>query len=281
MSGGTLTVTNDLTVGDVGTFNQSGGTVSVIPGGDYGNLIVNGTYHLSQPDNTNPAVLDVAGTEYIESSAVGAGTFIQDGGTNQISGNLIMARYPGDTATFTLNGGTLSALNCYVAGQTGAAGGTATLNINGGTATIGSIQNGTLTGTTHIWPGGTLNLNPGGTLVTGTMINEGVINNGGGQYMLFRPITGPGKIFKPRAMPISPIKRRSIPARCRYPAARLPARGVCSSARMPVPSGSLDISGGNTTLAGNLGVGNNGSMTGGTSTASGSVLVSRRKPYRP
>ena len=106
------------------------------------------------------------------------------------------------------------------------------------------------------------------------MINEGVINNGGGQYMLFGLITGPGKIVQTSGNANFADQTTIDSGLLEITGGTAAGAGSLLIGADAGSSGSLDISGGSTTLAGNLGVGNNGTITGGSSTASGSVLLS-------
>ena len=101
-----------------GTFNQSGGTNNIT--GAFGELHVgealgaSGTYSLS-----SPGMLSVAAFEFIGNS--GTGTFIQSGGTNNITGpygELDLGYGTGSSGTYNLSGsGVLSAANENVGGR--------------------------------------------------------------------------------------------------------------------------------------------------------------------
>lgn len=277
MNGGTLVVTNGIIVGDVGSFVQTGGTVNLNNGGGLADLTVGGSYTMHSTNSADPSALNVASTEYVGTTTGNAalGTFLQDGGTQTITGNLTLARDAGSTASYTLSGGTLSARNVYVGGDTGAAGGAATFAIsNGGIATIGSVQNGALTGTVHVWSGGTFNINAGGTLNTGTMINDGIINNGGGAYTYSGTITGSGTINQTAGSSTIANGTTLDTGSLNIKGGTATGTGNLLIATNSGATGNLSITGGATTINGVLGVGNDGTLTGGSTSASGTVDVS-------
>jgi hypothetical protein len=261
LAGGTLTVTDGIVVGDVGTFTQTGGTINLQNGGGYGTLQITGSYTLSQPNAANPASLTVPNTEYIGQSSGSppgsVGYFTQNGGTHTITGNLTMARNVGSNAVYTLNGGTLTANNCYIAGDTSDAGGTATLNINGGTATIGTGG-----GTVHIYGGGTFNINPGGTLVTNTLINDGQITNNGGNLQYNGTVTGTGGIDNNTGNTTfsdgSAVDTQDVT----IAGGTATDPGSLLVGHTNGATGILNVTGGTTTIAATLGVGNTGAIAG-------------------
>lgn len=183
LSGGSLKVAGGEAVGMVGNgvFFQSGGTHTVGGGGlnisgaeDFavgfgvGSL---GSYTLQGGS------LAVSGDEYLGHS--GRGTFTQSGGTHTVTGSLYLGYNSGSSGTYTLSGGSLSAVNEYI-GRSGSGvftqsggsnmvtheliiavnpGSTGTYNFPGGSLTAGAVQ---------VNPGGTLRNHPGGTMnVTG------------------------------------------------------------------------------------------------------------------
>ncbi len=276
MKGGTLQVTNGVTVGEVGTFVQTGGTVDLQNGGGFGDLNVVGSYYLSSADG--PAVLNVGHTEYIGSPQGGpntsnaSGTFIQDGGTHTITGNLTLARYAGTHATYILNGGSLQALNLYVAGDAGSGipandsdiTSGAEIIINGGTASIGRLIDGSQAGgVVHIWDKGTFTINPAGTLITDSLINDGTIYNNGGALTYNGVMTGHGQVFNAAGTLTwesgSTINTQDV---------TIAGGTAVSAGNVLIGSGSgsvgiLNITGGATTINGTLGAGNDGTVSGG------------------
>jgi hypothetical protein len=114
-----------------GIFTQSGGTNSVSAiGGNEGLFLGTdvggtGTYNLS-----GSGLLSVTYQEVIGSS--GTGSFTQSGGTNAVSGILVLAQSARSAGTYNLNGGLLS-----LSGLSQGAG-TATFNFSGGTFQAGS-----------------------------------------------------------------------------------------------------------------------------------------------
>src|SRR5205814_3929186 len=108
LSDGALNITDELIVGySTGTFDQSGGTVTLGSVPRQGNLRIAtnpvggaGTYNLSGGS------LTVTGQEYLGTSA--AGTFAQTGGTHTLIGTLTIAG-SGGAGTYSLQGGVLSA----------------------------------------------------------------------------------------------------------------------------------------------------------------------------
>ncbi|MGA3065807.1 MAG: PEP-CTERM sorting domain-containing protein [Tepidisphaeraceae bacterium] len=200
MNGGSLSVTNGIDIGPVGTFTQSGGTVTTLNGGGFGDLTLDGSYEMDNTNLSDPAVLSVAGSEYIGDT--GNGSFVQTGGTNTAAGNITIARQPGSTGSYSLQGGTLSGQNLINNGTltiysgatfhiAGTISGTGTIIQNDGTSTYanqttidqGSVQiaGGTATGAGSLLVGadagssGSLAISGGTTTITGDL---GVGNNG-------------------------------------------------------------------------------------------------------
>ena len=104
------TTTTDLTVGGngTGTFNQSGGVVSVGTDLDLGGSSAEavGTYNLNATNSIGTTPTLSAANEYIGIN--GSGTFTQSAGTtNTVASNLGIAVNPGSRGTYTLSGGTL------------------------------------------------------------------------------------------------------------------------------------------------------------------------------
>jgi hypothetical protein len=140
--GSTLTISDDLVVGDAGTatFTQSSGLITV-----QGNTILgkqstgNGTYNLSSTGRL------VTNNDLIVGK-YGTGTFNQSGGTNTVSGTLRIAKETGSHGTYNLSGGLLIATNVVNNGS---------FNFTGGAASVSTL---TGTGTTTVGSGRTLAL---------------------------------------------------------------------------------------------------------------------------
>jgi hypothetical protein len=103
------TTTTELVVGGngTGTFNQSGGVVSIGTDLDLGGSSAGavGTYNLNASSSYGTPTLSAA-NEYIGIN--GSGTFTQSAGTtNTVASNLTIAVNPGSRGTYTLSGGTL------------------------------------------------------------------------------------------------------------------------------------------------------------------------------
>lgn len=105
----TATTTADLTVGDngTGTFNQSGGAVSIgtnlYLGGSSAGAI--GTYNLNATGSSGTTPTLSAANETIGNN--GSGTFTQSAGTNTVASNLTIAANSGSRGTYSLSGGIL------------------------------------------------------------------------------------------------------------------------------------------------------------------------------
>jgi fibronectin-binding autotransporter adhesin len=169
LSDGELHVTTGEVVGNAGTgvFIQSGGTHTIA-----GDLSIAATAGSAGTFTLSDGSLQVAGNERIGlvPGAVPASTnaFIQSGGTNQVSGTLIVGA--GGGGLYTLSGGTIQATNETI----GALGtGTGVFNQSGGVNSVsGTLTIGGGTGTS-----GTYNLS-GGIINAGTPRTEGLVNNG-------------------------------------------------------------------------------------------------------
>ena len=148
MTGGKLTAFFFESIGDVspGIFKQSGGMNQITISSGGMRVDSDGTYELS-------------GTGYLKASQVrvgyyGRGTFIQTGGTSEVTTKLTLAMNSGSTGTYNLSGGVLT-----VAAMDVNAGGTFTQS--NGTLTSGDLSN-----------RGQINLNGGSATVNGATTNE-------------------------------------------------------------------------------------------------------------
>lgn len=155
-SGGTHTVSDNLTVGDLsgsgtynlndgqlsaykefvgyqggaGTFTQDGGINTIIHNLEVGlHDDSTGTYNLNDGQLS-------ATTEYLGSNDHTTGTFTQSGGTNTVSDNIYLAYSAGTAGTYNLNAGCVSADNEFVSGSASTYGGTGEFTQNGGSNTI-------------------------------------------------------------------------------------------------------------------------------------------------
>ncbi|MGD0464670.1 MAG: hypothetical protein ABSB74_19470, partial [Tepidisphaeraceae bacterium] len=143
---GTLTVAGQESVGNTGTFNQSGGTNIASQAVDLG-----GTYSLSGGSLTAGAVPSGPANygEYID------GTFNQSGGTNSIvsSQSLYLGHQSGAHGTYLLSAGTLSVTGNALVGDGGT--GTFSLSATGSLSVVGSEYIGDGGAGTFIQSGGT------------------------------------------------------------------------------------------------------------------------------
>jgi hypothetical protein len=180
-SGGNITVTDHISVGDSGTgtyslsagaintnyaydgylgighYFQSGGTFTTpnfLSLADQGGS--SGTYSLS---GTGLLSVTSGGGEFIGNA--GAGTFTQSGGTNT-AGTMYIANEAGSTGSYSMSAGVLSLTNAYVGGGDHGAEGAGSLTISGGSATISQTL------TVYVQTGSPLTLS-GGTLSVGTL----------------------------------------------------------------------------------------------------------------
>ena len=168
-SGGTHTVTGSLylgyNAGASGTYNLNGG--NEVTGNLYlgYNAGASGAYNL---DGGNLRIVGgpvATGNVYIGYS--GSGTFTQSGGSNAVTGNLILAANAGSRGTYNLSGGSLRVFG------TESLGANSTFNHTGGTNTVGTLD---LSG------GGTYNLRGTGVfaalMVMGNLTNSGTVKPG-------------------------------------------------------------------------------------------------------
>ncbi len=169
---GTLDVRNGALSMQTGTLETTTATFIGTEGGTASGTMSGGTLKTGYQGGANFSVGRNGGT----------GTFTQSGGTNDVgsSANVVIGWNSGSIGTYTLNGGSYSAVtnNTYI----GLGGGTGTVNINGGTFAAYNLLvggNGAASGTLNLNGGalslanrdgfyvdsnGTLNLNSGGSL---------------------------------------------------------------------------------------------------------------------
>jgi fibronectin-binding autotransporter adhesin len=168
-----------------GIINQNGGTHNIT--GGYSAFLGrnegdNGTYIISHGNFNVGSTAGPYGNLWVGYD--GNGTVTQTGGTVAVSAGLMLA---GDgvssTGSYAISAGSLSADFIGVGGEVGEAGGTGTLNISG-TASVAVTSNSgpnTAVGYLTIWPNSTVNLS-GGTLTTGAMADDGLLNITGGSF---------------------------------------------------------------------------------------------------
>ena len=151
-TGGTHTVTTDLSLGryytssgSSGTYNQSGGALSAQA--EYIGRIGTGEFNQSGGTNTTPylnlahtnglsGTYNLSGTgalsaNYEQIGEWGTGEFNQNGGTNTVANDLSLGVGSTSTGTYNLSGGALDITGSIVNGA-----GTGFLNIDGGTLTM-------------------------------------------------------------------------------------------------------------------------------------------------
>ena len=155
----------------IGTFTHSGGTNTVS-----GNLtIFSNSGAASSYTLSGSGVLSVTNNENVGGSGNGngLGTFMQNGGMNTVGGTLCVYSNSGAASSYTLSGGSLSALNECVGSS-----GFGLFTHSGGTNTVTNYL--TISG-------GTYNLTAGllaAPYITANGVSNGVFNLGGGTLML-------------------------------------------------------------------------------------------------
>ena len=166
-SGQLLANTEYIAYYGVAAFTQSGGTQSA--GTLYLGYNGNATYNLS-----GSGLLSAAGEclGYIDDGFSGNGTFTQTGGTNAVSGNLVLGQGAGSVGTYYLNGGLLG-----VSGLVQGAG-SAVFSIGGGTFQAASTFS-------TVMP-----------LLLSTAGSNAVFDTNGNTLTLAGPVSGPGGLQK-------------------------------------------------------------------------------------
>ena len=170
LSGGSLTVYGDTTVGNygTGTFTQSGGTYTIGSAGRSGNLVLGnngnavGTYTLSGGS------LTVYGYALVGTD--GTGTFNQSGGTH--TANNVNIGF--GTGTYNLSGGTLNAAGIANYNTFNFSGGNLNANLtNNSLTTISGAGTRTVNGT--VTNSGTIQVASTEAVFNGTVYNSGAI----------------------------------------------------------------------------------------------------------
>ena len=173
-----ITVSN--VISGAGAVTLASGTVTLSGANSYGATTVNGGQLIIGNNLTNSGALTVAGgavshsnytvsaaSEYIGYVTGGAGTYVQNGGTNAVSG-IEQIGYGPSAGTYTLSGSGLNSVGGLKFGNNQPNDVSATYNLNGGTLAVGSsgITYGTQSeGGAPTW---SLNLNGGTLRATGS-----------------------------------------------------------------------------------------------------------------
>ncbi len=173
-----------------GTFTQTGGT-NTISGGN--SLILGetasgrGTYNLSAATGSGTLNAD-----NISVGLFGVGTFLQTGGTANVTSSLTLGQGSGSTGTYTLNGGNLNVGTGGTATLYLGAFGTGTFNQGGGALTIIGASSELIIAGTYNLVAGTANA-PRETLTgSGAFIQTGGTNSVPGSGSLVLNNTGAG-----------------------------------------------------------------------------------------
>ena len=177
-NGATYTVAGNITYDNeyigqnsTGTLIQGGFTNTVNNNLELGqNAGASGSYTLSDPGSGS--LLSVAGNEYIGYS--GTGTFTQSGGTNTVTGILILAANAGSSGTYSLSGGSLTVGDYEAVGYFG----TGSFTQSGGTHTVTALYLGTDAGASGSY---TLSDSGSGSLLS-VVGNEYIGNSGTGTF---------------------------------------------------------------------------------------------------
>jgi len=179
MQTGTLETTTATFIGtDGGTASatMSGGTLKTgyLGGANFSVGRNGGTGTFTQSDGSNE--VGSLANVIIGWNSGSTGTYTLDGGSFSAITNNIYIGLAGGTGTVNVNGGSFAANNLYIGGN----GGTGTLNLNGGTLSLANPF--------YVNSNGTLNLNTGGSLPA---VNIGL---GGGGIINFNGGTGNAKL---------------------------------------------------------------------------------------
>lgn len=197
VSGGTVTIPKQLTVGGAGygAFNQSGGTTIVggfiALGGNANGGVFNQSGGSISLTNSSATIGYSATTTYGVMNLGGNASFNVGGAGNGV--------WPGEVGNGMLNvadNAALTITNYGVSLGRGNAGGKGTVNLNGGTITANFITNGPGNGTFN-FNGGTLKANASGQFTAGTVVtafnvysNGAVIDDGGNNITWSQPLQG-------------------------------------------------------------------------------------------
>ena len=179
MQTGTLETTTATFIGtDGGTASatMSGGTLKTgyLGGANFSVGFNGGTGTFTQSDGSNE--VGSLANVVIGWNSGSTGTYTLDGGSFSAVTNNIYIGLAGGTGTVNVNGGSFAANNLYIGGN----GGTGTLNLNGGALSLANPF--------YVNSNGTLNLNSGGSLPA---VNIGL---GGGGILNFNGGTGNAKL---------------------------------------------------------------------------------------
>ena len=182
VSGGTLNSVSNILIGmngGIGTFNQTGGTVTYNGWAavGYGAGAAGSSYNISggllssaagfEVGADRAGLMTISGTATVNISEINVGIRANGEGTLNISGGTTTVGTIGfggaqatSTGTGTISGGAVNATNVYVGRNNGGSG---TLNISGGTTNVGLLGVGGGIGTSN----GVLNITGGTNTITG------------------------------------------------------------------------------------------------------------------
>ncbi len=156
-TGGDHSVAGTLTIGGSGTYTMNGGTLSAA------NIVDDGSFALA--GRTIAAQNETIGSN-------GAGVFIQTGGTNTVSGDLVIGGNSGSNGTYAMSqeDPTIPLTLTVSGNESIGAGGVGTFNQTGGDHSVA--------GTLTIGGSGTYTMN-GGTLSAANIVNNGLFSYAG------------------------------------------------------------------------------------------------------
>ena len=186
LGGGDL-LTSQVSVGYVGTgtFTHTDGNNTISGHLFLGENSGSGDYTLSGNGGLS------ASSEYVGN--LGTGTFTQTGGTNTLSGSLILGNKTGSDGTYDLSmTGSISAAGAVIGMQ-----GRATFTQTGGTNTLGGLTIGSASSAegTYTISSGTLDVEDGKILVSGSGGGKGTLNLNGGTVIADRFWLGSNATF--------------------------------------------------------------------------------------
>jgi hypothetical protein len=321
-SAGTNTMIGALTLNTIGTYDLNGGaltalTIAVNPGGslnldggalNFATMTIAGATSGFAAGNPVAAVT-ASGDEDLANSTVTQSGMIASGAgssSNTVSGNLVIGTSAGTTATYNLQGGTLSATN-EIVGQAGtpllaglcnglicvpSSGATGTLTQSGGsnfvsgTLTLAQnpgasgtydLQGGTLTaGTIAINPGGTFKFD-GGTASFSTMTIAGATSGFAAGNPVAAVTASGDEVIGTSANPNSVIVQRgtssnTVSGNLQVNGAYMLQGGLVSAPSETI-TGQFNQSGGTNTALAELTVNGTYSLTGGTLNAFSAAAI--------